>query len=439
MNDDIQVQISRKVFNPVYLPYLANYSRVQIMFGGSSSGKSVFKAQQAVYDVLAGGRNYLVCRAVGRTIKRSVFQEIKRVISAWGLWSEFEKNETDMTVTCSNGYQVLFSGLDDVEKLKSIVPAKGALTDVWLEEATEAQHNDIKQLIKRERGGDEGVAKRLHMTFNPVLRTHWIFEQYFAPLGWAEGQTVYESPELSILKTTHQDNNFLTSQDHDDLENEKDPYFRNVYTLGNWGILGDVIFTNWKIEDLLDPANEFYLPEAQRTNRRHGLDFGFGSAPAGMPCTHYDRNRQRIYVYDELHEKGLTNDLLAEEVKAHIGKWVELDGKRACNGTDSVTCDSAEPKSIAELQKYGVYARAARKGKDSVNFGIQWLQQQEIIVDKRCLRTQSELQSYQWKKDKDGQSLKVPVDKNNHIIDGLRYGYEDEMEGRDPRKMVDSA
>jgi len=110
----------------------------------------------------------------------------------------------------------------------------------------------------------------------------------------------------------------------------------------------------------------------------------------------------------------LTNKALAEEVKKMIGN-------------EYVTCDSAEPKSIAELQQYGVSAIAAKKGKDSVNFGIQWLQRQTVVIDKTCVKTKMEFQQYQWKKDKDGNSMRVPVDKNNHIIDGLRYAYEDDM------------
>lgn len=428
MTEAVKVNISKKIFNKVYLPHLTNFARIQIFYGGSSSGKSVFLAQRAVLDILKGRRNYLICRAVARTIKRSAFQEVKKVIAAWGLWGEFDKNETDLTITCKNGYQILFAGLDDVEKLKSITPAKGALTDIWVEEATEATKDAVKQLMKRQRGGKADTPKRMTLSFNPILKTSWIFTEYFSEIGWTDEQTQYTSPSLTILKTTHKDNRFLTEQDHLDLESEKDSYFYNVYTLGNWGVLGDVIFTNWVIADLADPASAYYLPEEQRTNHRNGLDFGFGGSPAGMPVTHYDPNHKTIYICKELYERGLTNDLLATEVKELIGYWSEdNEGKRVCSGTEPVKCDSAEPKSITELQNFGVDAYAAKKGKDSVNFGIQWLQQQTIVIDKSCVKSQMEFQTYQWKKDKDGNSMKVPVDKNNHLIDGLRYAYEDDM------------
>src|SRR5512139_2308823 len=131
------VDIDPEVFNDVYLPYLKEMARTQIYYGGSASGKSVFLAQRTVYDVMRGGRNYLVCRMVGRTIRGSVFTEICKVISDWGVGGLFAINKTDMLITCTNGYQIIFAGLDDVEKLKSLVPAKGVITDVWVEEATE--------------------------------------------------------------------------------------------------------------------------------------------------------------------------------------------------------------------------------------------------------------------------------------------------------------
>ena len=134
---DICVDIHTEVFNKAYLPYLEDETPLQIIYGGSSSGKSVFVAERVVYDLMKGGRNYLICRQVGRTIRGSVSQEINKVIDRWGVTHLFSINKTDGTVTASNGYQAIFSGLDDVEKLKSITPAKGVITDVWVEESTE--------------------------------------------------------------------------------------------------------------------------------------------------------------------------------------------------------------------------------------------------------------------------------------------------------------
>ena len=400
------------VFNDAHLPYLNCKSRTQIFFGGSSSGKSVFLAQRCVVDLMTGERNSLICRQVARTIKTSVFAEICRVISDWGLSNLFNINKSDYIIICLNGYEIVFVGLDDTEKIKSIVPLKGAWTNIWVEEATETERNAIRQLFKRQRGGDENTPKVMTLSFNPILKSHWLFEEYFGKIGWADKQTEYKTDDLTIFKTTYKDNRFLTADDRRDLENESDPYYFNVYTLGNWGILGHVIFTNWHVEDLSEM-------QAQFTNQRNGLDFGFSSDPAALHRSHYDRMRKTIYIFDELYEVGLTNPQLAAAIKPKVTN-------------DRVVCDSAEPKSIQELQTdedNPINAAPAVKGKDSVNFGIQWLQQQTIIIDKKCINHQNEFSTYHWKVDAGGNALPIPVDKFNHLIDAGRYAYEDDMTG----------
>lgn len=404
---EYNIEIDPAVFNRAYLPYLDCLTRTQVFFGGASSGKSVFLAQRDVIDVLGGNRNFLVCRQVAKTLRRSVFSEIKKVITDWGIRHLFNILESEMVITCANGKQILFVGLDDTEKLKSITPADGVITDVRVEEATEVNPDSLKQLYKRQRGGNPNTPKRLTISFNPILISHWIYQTYFAPIAWADDQTEYAGDDLTILKTWYIHNRFLTADDVRDLENETDEYYRDVYTFGRWGILGDVIFKNWQVRDLTDMAAQF-------TNHRHGLDFGFSNDPAGMPVTHYDKAHRTIYIYDELYERGLTNDILAREMVALIGRQY-------------VRCDSAEPKSIAELRQHGVNALPAEKGKDSVLHGIQWLQQQTIIIDSQCVNAQNEFRQYQWKKDRDGNAMRIPVDRNNHLIDALRYGYEEDM------------
>jgi phage terminase large subunit len=191
------------------------------------------------------------------------------------------------------------------------------------------------------------------------------------------------------------------------LENETDKYYYEVYTRGNWGILGNVIFTNWSVQDLSGMRAQF-------TDTRNGLDFGFSSDPAAYGKSHYDRMRGIIYIFEEVYQRGLTNPELADAIRPY-------------SGNERVICDSAEPKSIQELANCGINAYPAAKGKDSVNFGIQWLQQQTIIIDKGCINTQNEFRQYHWKEDRAGNSIRQPVDKNNHSIDQLRYAFEDDM------------
>lgn len=400
----VKLKIDQDVFNPVYMPYLKDETHTQIFFGGSSSGKSYFLAQRCILDMLAGGHNYLIVRNVALTVRKSVFNEIVKAITFFKVVAYFKINKTDLVITCYNGYQIMMAGLDDAEKIKSITPAKGVLTDIWAEEATEDDYNSIKQLYKRLRG-ESKVKKRIILSFNPILQTHWIYTEYFK--AWDESKTSYRDNDLSILKTTYKDNKFLTTDDVYQLENEKDKYYYNVYTMGNWGILGNVIFKNWRMEDLKDIRKTF-------DSFHNGLDFGFSEDPAACAHMHFEKKKNTLYILDEVYETGLTNDLLATTVKQIVDDQL-------------VTCDSSEPKSIQELRNYGVSALPAVKGKDSVNFGIQWLQQLQIVIDIKCQNAKNEFQSYKWREDKDGHALNVPIDKNNHLIDAIRYGLEIEM------------
>ncbi len=437
--DIAEIQIKSEAFNPAYLPFLNDTTETQIIYGGSSSGKSFFLAERVVYDLLCGERNYLICRKIGDSVGKSVWVEIGNVIRLWGLEDLFTFNKSSRIITCDNGKQALFTGLDDPQKLKSIRAANGSITDIWIEEATETDASDFKELTKRQRGGSNNVPKRMILSFNPILQSHWLYETYFKPIAWSENQKEHRGEKLLILKTTYKDNQFLTQQDIDRLESETDKYYFDVYTLGNWGTLGHAIFQNWTMEDLSAIRNSF-------DNLRAGLDFGFSSDPAALSVSHYDKTRKTIYFFDELYETGLTNDVLSKRLKDKIGYWnleevyddngnmcLDESGKpvleRVFLHTETVTCDSAEPKSIAELQGYGIAARPAAKGKDSVLHGIQWLQQQKIVVDTRCLNLRNELQSYHWKEDAGGNATHVPADKDNHLIDATRYAYERDMTG----------
>ncbi len=400
----ISVNIDSDVFNDAYLPYLNEQARNQVFFGGSSSGKSVFLADRAIYDLMSGGRNYLIVRNTGNTLRTSTFNELKKSIDRWGVNDLFRINKTDMVITCINGYQALFKGLDDVEKIKSVTPEKGVITDIWIEEATETREEDIKQLSKRLRG-KAGVKKRLVLSFNPILRSHWIYKRFFD--GWLDDDREKREENLIILKTTYKDNKFLEPDDVAELENEQDEYYYNVYTLGNWGVLGDLIFKNWRVDDLASQIRHF-------DNIRNGLDFGFSNDPTAYNRTHYDRMRKKIYIFQELHEYGLTNPAIASLLKPIIGQ-------------EQIVCDSSEPKSIQELNDNGINAIGAEKGKDSVLFGIQWLQQHEIIIHRECQHTINEFSTYHWTKNKSGEAMNKPVDRDNHHIDDLRYQYEEDM------------
>lgn len=398
----------RELMNPAYAEQLTATQPVQIFFGGSSSGKSFgILGQRTVRDMLRGGRNYLICRKTGRTLRNSSFNEIKKCISRMDLEPYFQVNKTDMVITCKpTGMQILFGGLDDVEKVKSITPAKGVLTDVVIEEATEADYDDYKQLTKRLRGGDESIPKRVTLLFNPVLQDHWIYEQFFAG-AWDDSKNRFSTEDLLIQRTTYKDNRWLTADDIAKLENETDRYYYEVYTLGKWGILGNLIFTKWETKDLAEIAkatHQFY----------NGQDFGFFPDPAAFVRVGYNRAKKEVYIFRELGGTDLTNDLLAEQLKPIIRREV-------------LTCDNAEPKSIQELNNFGITAVPAVKGPGSLEFGIKWLQRQKILVDPSCKALILELKKYKYREDRNGHVLPEPVDRDNHYIDALRYALESVM------------
>ena len=175
---NVNIKISKKVFNPIYLPYLENDDRYLIFYGGGSSGKSYFIGERTIYRQITPRRcNLLVVRQTADTNRRSTFPLLKQVIKNWGLSEHFKINESDMRMKCLlTGNEIAFAGLDDVEKIKSITFENGELTDIWVEEATECQEADINQLKVRLRGGKS--KKQMVLSFNPINIQHWIKKPY---------------------------------------------------------------------------------------------------------------------------------------------------------------------------------------------------------------------------------------------------------------------
>ena len=239
---NVNIKISKKVFNDVYLPYLENDDRYLVFYGGGSSGKSYFIAQRWIYKLIHPTRcNLLVVRQTGDTNRRSTFPLLKQVISNWNLSKHFKVNESDMRIKCLlTGNEVAFAGLDDVEKIKSITFENGELTHIWVEEATETQEADINQLKVRLRGGKS--KKQIVLSFNPINIQHWIKKHFI------------DSKLATVCFSTYKDNKFLTDDDRKALEELKniDIYTYEVYCLGKWGILGKTVFDARAIQKRLD-------------------------------------------------------------------------------------------------------------------------------------------------------------------------------------------
>lgn len=238
----MKVYIPRRAFNPVYLPLLDEDSRYLVLYGGAGSGKSLFTVQRLLIRLMGQpGRNLLVARAVAATHRDSTYALFRQVIGRWGLGGAFRCVDSDMRIFCKNGSAVIFKGLDDPEKLKSVTFPGGELTDVWIEEASELNEGQFNQLDLRLRG--RGLKKQMTLTFNPVSSLHWLKRRFFDR----------SDPRAKVLKTTYRDNRFLDEDYRRTLEGyrESDPYYYQVYCLGEWGVLGKSVFHPGKVAQRL--------------------------------------------------------------------------------------------------------------------------------------------------------------------------------------------
>ncbi|MDN4094357.1 PBSX family phage terminase large subunit [Brevibacillus agri] len=217
------LKLKKSHFNKIYWPLISDKSRYEVMYGGAASGKSFFVAQKIVYRVLVeSNHKFLIIRKVGTTLRHSVFEEIKKAISNWNVEHMFTINKTEMTITCANGNQIVFKGLDDPVKLKSIQ----GVTGIWIEEAAEITQKDFQELDRRMRGRNKHN-KQIIITFNPVSASHWLKSYFF--------DRKIES--CSITKSTYLDNKFVDKGTLIALQTlkETDPEEYEVYALGNWG------------------------------------------------------------------------------------------------------------------------------------------------------------------------------------------------------------
>jgi len=377
--------------NEAYHPYYLNDSRYLILYGGAGSGKSVFTAQKHLIRILnEPNHRILVVRKVARTLRHSVFALLRDLIAEWGLTKLFKINKSDMEITCVNGNQILFAGLDDVEKLKSIT----GITSIWIEEASEIAENDFNQLDLRLRGKSKNY-KQITLTFNPISALSWLKSHFFDVIR----------PNVTRLKTTYLDNRFIDTEYKEMIEGlkDKDHVLYQIYALGEWGVLGNLIYTNWTVEDI-STDDEWYGSTYQ------GLDFGFNNPSAYVKLGIKD---DEIYIYDEFYRKGLTNTELIKELTGQADKH------------QLITADSAEPDRIKEFKNAGFKIVGAKKEKGSVETGIDYIKHRKVHVHPSCVNTIKELQSYKYKEDKDGIVYDQPVDMYNHILDAARYALDD--------------
>lgn len=388
----ITLNIAKKVFNDIYYPLLFNYiNRYEVYYGGAGSGKSVFVCQKIIVKACRSKRKILIIRKYATTLKDSVFQLVIDMLKKWGLFRYCKVNLSTYTITLPNDSVILFKGLDDSEKIKSITD----ITDIWCEEGTELSEDDFTQLDLRLRANVDNL--QMFISFNPVSKVNWVYRK------WFESGSVYKN--TMILHTTYKDNKFLPKEYIEALEEKQRTNYTyyKIYALGEFCTLDKLVYTNWKTED--------FDYTRIKGSLLIGLDFGFINDTSALVASILDEAAKRIYIFKTWGDTGKTNEELAEVIKS-LGFAKSV-----------IIADSAEPKSIVEIKRQGIIKiRESKKGKDSVIHGIQKLQNYEIIVNPNCPEIVTEFENYSWKKDKTtGLYVNEPVDMFNHYLDALRY------------------
>lgn len=354
--------------------------------------------------------NAIYIRKTERTLKDSCYSDCKWAIHRLGLDDWFVCRLSPLEIEYKpTGQRILFRGCDDPLKLTSISVPKGVLCWAVFEEAYEiTKESDFDMIDESIRGEmPKGLFKRIFVLLNPWSEKTWIKKRFF--------DTPNDDNKLAIT-TTYKCNEWLTDDDiriFDDMK-KRNPRRYQVAGLGNWGIVDGLVYENWH-------ERAFELKEIKDLITASGLDFGYTNDPTAFLIMFLDLKNLKLYVWDELYEKGLSNKKIYERIS------------KMGYSKERITADSAEPKSIDELKGLGLRVKGAKKGKDSINNGIQFIQDLEIIIHPRCTNFLTEISNYTWDKDKFGNMMNIPIDDFNHLMDAMRYGLEEHIANNKPK------
>ena len=414
----------RQHIAPVYLPLhediLAQAHTVYNLPGGRGSCKSSFVSLEIVSGVMkdtTGSSSAIVFRLVAGTMRESVFNQVQWAIDTLGVTHLWRSRFSPMSFTyIPTGAQIIFRGLDDASKLKSIKPQRGVFRYVWFEEFSELPGpNFLRNVMQSvERGGNSFTIFR---SFNPpISRSNWanifiaepderattlLTDYTMIPPAWLGESFIYEAERLREINPTA---------------------YRHEY-LGEPTGTGGEVFPNVEVRKITEDeiSNLGYTYQ--------GLDFGFAADPAAFVRVAYDRKSDTIYFLDEIYRRNMSNRQLAEAIKE---KGYHLIGRlgvyspvfNTVYGPEQaiVTCDCAEPKSIADLRDNDIHALPCKKFPGCVEYRVKWLQHRRIVIDPaRTPNAHREFISYSYDVDRDSNILARLPDKNNHAIDATAY------------------
>lgn len=373
--------------------------------GGRGSTKSSFISIETILGIMRDPlSNAVVLRKVKDTLKDSVFEQLQWAIDALGVTNFWDAKLSPLELIYKpTGQKIIFRGADKPKKIKSIKFSKGYCKFVWFEELDEFSGMPEIRLILQSllRGGPRYT---VFYSYNPPQSVKsWVNEE---ALIERKDRLVHHSTYLEVPREWLGEQFFIEAE-HLKKINEK--AYEHEYG-GEANGTGGEVFTNVKVKIITDE-------EISGFDRiRRGIDWGYAIDPFHYGVMHYDRTRRKLYIFFEIHKVGLSNKKAYELVKEENVSNREI------------TCDSAEPKSIAEMRSYGLRVKGAKKGPDSVEYGIKFLQDlAEIIIDpERCPNTVREFINYELQKDAKGNFKADFPDKDNHSIDTARYALEDD-------------
>lgn len=372
-----------KVFDNNFLAYKNEKIRYVINQGGTSSSKTFSILQLLVLVCIKLPVRIDVVGLSVPHLKSGVLNDMPAVCEQLGINFYENFKESDKVFSYGKG-QIHFLAFDKLGK------AHGGRRDIlFMNEANHLNYNIVEQLMIRTKG-------KIFIDYNPTS------------VFWVHKKLLVDEPEKAILiKSTYKDNQFLQQAIIDSIESRRgdgNNNFWRVYGLGELGIAEGLIFNNFEQADFdIERFSEY----------RNGIDWGFSNDPFAFVRVAIENDC--LYVCKEIYQTNLLNKDSAPMVKEIVKNEI-------------VTCDSAEPKSVADFRTYGINAMSARKGAGSIESGIKFLQSfKKIYIHKNCPNIYDEFCNYQWKVDKNGEALPQPVDAFNHGIDGIRYALESDM------------